>query len=154
MLELKRCDSSNEYFVKLVKQLDAELALRDGSEHSFYSRYNSIDLIKYAVVAFYDEVPAGCGAIKEFSPGVMEVKRMFTLPQLRGKGIAVFVLSELEIWASELKNKKCVLETGKRQPEAIKLYKKSGYKIIENYGQYAGVDNSVCFEKDLLPDLI
>jgi hypothetical protein len=41
------------------------------------------------------------------------------------------------------------LETGKKQPEAIRLYEKNGYKLIPNYGQYAKIDNSVCFEKDI-----
>ena len=45
---------------------------------------------------------------------------------------------------------KCRLETGKKQPEAIELYKKNGYNIIPNYGQYEGVENSVCFEKTLI----
>jgi putative acetyltransferase len=79
----------------------------------------------------------------------MEVKRMYTSPESRGKGTAAQVLNELEKWAAELYCKKCVLETGKRQPEAIGLYQKGGYKIIPNYGQYAGIENSVCFEKEL-----
>ena len=49
----------------------------------------------------------------------------------------------------ELSCEKCILETGKRQPEAIELYKKNGYRIIPNYGQYAGIENSVCFEKEV-----
>jgi len=53
----------------------------------------------------------------------------------------------LESWASELNFKYCVLETGKRQPEAIALYKKNGYQIIPNYGQYHGIENSICFQK-------
>ena len=77
----------------------------------------------------------------------MEVKRMYTLPDFRGKGIATIVLQELEKWAKELRMEKCMLETGKRQPEAIALYTKNGYRLIPNYGQYAGVENSVCFEK-------
>jgi len=79
----------------------------------------------------------------------MEVKRMYTLPESRGKGISSKVLGELEKWATELSCKKCILETGKKQPEAIGLYKKNGYEVIPNYGQYAGIENSVCFEKDL-----
>jgi putative acetyltransferase len=59
------------------------------------------------------------------------------------------VLAELEAWAAELGYPKCVLETGKRQPEAIALYEKQGYQRISNYGQYIGVENSVCFEKVL-----
>ena len=99
---------------------------------------------------YEDDVPVACGAIREFSQDAMEVKRMFTLPASRGKGFAIKILSELEKWARELKYKKCVLETGKRQPEAIALYHKAGYKIISNYGKYAGIENSVCFEKELM----
>jgi putative acetyltransferase len=69
------------------------------------------------------------------------------LPDNRGKGIAAQILNELEKWAKELNYKKCVLETGHKQPEAIALYKKNGYKQIPNYGQYIGIENSVCFEK-------
>jgi GNAT superfamily N-acetyltransferase len=87
--------------------------------------------------------------MKEFSPNIMEVKRMYTLPECRGKGIAAKILNELEKWATELSCKKCVLETGKKQPEAVALYKKNGYKLIPNYGQYAGIENSLCFEKEL-----
>ena len=75
---------------------------------------------------------------------------MYTVPESRGKGIATKVLIELENWASELGYEKCILETGKRQPEAIRLYTKNGYKLIPNYGQYVDMDNSVCFEKYLI----
>ena len=149
MITLKRTDSENLDFIELVKFLDADLAERDGDEHSFYDQFNKIDKIKYAIVAYENEQPAGCGAIKEFAPHIMEVKRMYTLPNSRGRGIASGVLVELEIWATELGYKKCILETGKKQPEAIELYKKSGYKIIQNYGQYAQANNSLCFEKEL-----
>lgn len=79
----------------------------------------------------------------------MEVKRMFTSPENRGEGIAGQILVELENWAKEINFEKCILETGKKQPEAIRLYKKSGYVITPNYGQYAGIENSVCFMKHL-----
>lgn len=149
MLSFTRTNSDNGDFIALVKQLDADLAERDGSDHSFYAQFNKIDKIKHAVVAYEQGVPVGCGAIKEFIPGVMEVKRMYSLPAVRGKGVATQVLSELEKWAKEMGNEKCVLETGKRQPEAIALYQKNGYAITPNYGQYIGIDNSVCFEKYL-----
>jgi GNAT superfamily N-acetyltransferase len=144
-----RTDSGNLHFIELVNHLDAELAKRDGDEHSFYAQYNKVDKINHVVVAYDNNKPVGCGAFKEYSTNSVEVKRMYTLPTNRGKGIATIVLMELEKWASELSYQKCILETGKRQPEAIDLYKKNGYKIITNYGQYAGVENSVCFEKDL-----
>ena len=147
MINLIRTDSDNQDFIDLVKHLDAELAEKDGSEHSFYAQFNRINKIKYVVIAYDDGKPAGCGAIKEYSADTVEVKRMYTSPGSRGKGVASNILAELELWAAELSSAKCVLETGKRQPEAIALYKKNGYQLTANYGQYVGVENSVCFEK-------
>jgi GNAT superfamily N-acetyltransferase len=74
---------------------------------------------------------------------------MFTTVDSREKGIATAVIRELEAWASEMEYKKCILETGKRQEAAILFYDKKGYQRIPNYGQYIGVENSVCFEKVL-----
>lgn len=147
MIRVTRTDSDDQDFIELVKHLDADLSARDGSEHAFYAQFNKIDRIKYVVVAYEDDHPVGCGAIKEYASDTMEVKRMYTTPESRGKGVASTVLAELEIWAAELSYEKCILETGKKQPEAIGLYQKSGYKLIPNYGQYAEIENSVCFEK-------
>src|SRR6478735_11879046 len=129
MITLTRTNSDNPGFITLVKLLDADLAVRDGADHSFYSQFNKIDNIKYTVVAHENDEPLACGAIKEYSSTSMEVKRMYTKPENRGKGIASLILKELETWANELGYKSCVLETGKKQPEAIKLYKSNGYDI-------------------------
>ena len=147
MLKITRTDSTNQDFINLVKNLDADLAERDGNEHPFYAQFNQINQIKYVLVVYEDGKPVGCGALKEYGPTILEIKRMYTLPDKRGKGIASRVLSELEGWASEMSFEKCILETGKKQPEALGLYKKNGYKIIPNYGPYVGVENSLCFEK-------
>jgi len=149
MIRLFRTDSGNMDFILLVKELDADLAERDGEEHSFYSQFNKVDLIRHVVIAYQNNMAISCGAIKEYDPKTMEVKRMFTSPENRGKGFAGIILHELENWAREMNFEKCILETGKRQEEAIRLYKKSGYDIMPNYGQYAGIENSVCFKKDL-----
>lgn len=146
-MEIIRTDSTNADFIELVRHLDADLAIRDGSEAAFYAQYNKIDAIGHVLVAYVDGVAVSCGAIKQFDEGSMEVKRMYTLPEHRGKGIAAAVLSELEKWAAELGYRQCVLETGKKQPEAIRLYETSGYALTPNYGQYVGIENSVCFAK-------
>ena len=147
MITIKRTDSDDPDFKGLVKLLDADLAERDGAEHGFYAQFNKIDKIRHAVVCCENGQPIGCGAIKAFSDEAMEVKRMYVSPDGRKKGIATRVLAELETWANELGYAKCVLETGKRQPEAIALYEKNGYARTPNYGQYVGVENSVCFAK-------
>jgi len=149
MIKLIRTDSDNKDFIYLVKLLDAELAVLDGEEHAFYAQLNKTDKIKHVIIAYENDMPISCGAIREYSPNITEVKRMYTLRESRGKGIATKVLNELEKWASELSYHKCILETGKRQPDAIWLYQKNGYKPIPNYGKYVEMENSVCFEKKL-----
>jgi GNAT superfamily N-acetyltransferase len=150
MLKLVRTNSDDLDFIQLVKLLDADLAIRDGEETAFYSQFNKINSIRYVVVAYEHGKPLGCGAIKEFDKKTMEVKRMYVSPDGRKKGIATKILAELEQWARDLSCEKCILETGKRQPEAIALYVKNGYALMSsNYGQYAGVANSLCFEKKI-----
>lgn len=140
----------NEDFRALVQSLDADLSLRDGAEHVFYAQFNKIDSIKNVVVAYLEEKAVGCGAFKKFDEESVEIKRMFVRPETRGQGIAVEILRELENWAGELDYKFAVLETGKKQPEAIRLYRKSGYRTIPNYGQYAEMENSICMKKPLV----
>ncbi len=149
MIQLIRTDSGHPDFQDLIAELDKELRIRDGEDHAFYAQFNKIAAIRHAIVAFEGGKAVGCGAIREHREGVVEVKRMFVAPEYRGKGIASRILSELENWARELSCTACILETGKNQPEAIALYKKSGYGIIPNYGQYEGVENSVCFKKKM-----
>lgn len=149
MIRLIRTDFKNHDFVGLVKLLDQDLKIRDGEDHAFYDQFNKVDKINHVVLAYIEGVPVGCGAIKEFATPVWEVKRMFVQPNKRGQGIASAVLRELETWAREIHCEKLLLETGLAQPEAIALYEKRGYQRMPNYGQYAGVENSVCMFKSL-----
>ena len=149
MLTFLRTNSTHQDFISLVRHLDIELATIDGDEHSFYVQYNKIDKINHVIIAYENELPIACGAIKQFSENTMEVKRMYILAPYRGKGTASGVLVQLEKWAAEMNYSHCILETGIRQPDAIRLYGKNGYLPIPNYGQYAGVENNLCFEKAL-----
>ncbi|CAM4390697.1 GNAT family N-acetyltransferase [Zobellia roscoffensis] len=151
MIRIERTTYQNEHFPALVAKLDNYLSETDGDEHDFYHQYNGIESLNHVVIAYSDEVAVGCGAIKEFDSDTVEVKRMYVSPETRGQGIASLLLKELEKWTSELNFKNCILETGKRQPEAIALYTKNKYKVIPNYGQYKGMENSVCFKKELTP---
>jgi putative acetyltransferase len=147
LLSLRRTTSGDPDFRALVKLLDADLAERDGKDHAFFAQFNKIDSIKHAVVACVDNAAVACGAVKKYDDETMEVKRMFVKAECRGKGIARAVLAELEKWTAELGYSFCILETGKRQPEAISLYTSSGYLSIPNYGQYEKVETSVCMKK-------
>jgi putative acetyltransferase len=149
-LNLIRANSTHPDFIAMVSLLDKELAIRDGDDHAFYAQFNKVDTIRHVVVAYKDDIPVACGAIKPYDDHTMEVKRMYTLESHRGLGIASMILSALEAWAAELGFRRCILETGLNQPEALALYPKNGYTRIPNYGQYEGVENSVCFEKKLV----
>lgn len=149
MIRINRTNSEDPDFVKLVKELDAYLAIKDGDEHDFYDQFNKLDSIKHVVVLYKEDEPAACGAIKEFEKGTVEIKRMFVKPEARNKGYASKVLRILELWAKELGYEKCILETGTRQIEAIGLYKRNNYKRIKKYGPYEQMENSLCFEKIL-----
>lgn len=147
MIHIKRTQSSDPDFQKLIRDLDRELAIRDGEEHAFFAQYNTLVNIQHVVLILVDGSAVGCGAIKPYSENIIEVKRMFVAEAHRSAGLATMILKELEKWAIELGFHHCILETGIRQPEAIRLYTKNAYQSIPNYGQYEGVASSVCFEK-------
>lgn len=149
MIRLKRTTSTNTDFIELVKQLDAYLKVVDGDDHEFYNQYNGLEALQNVVVLYIDTIPVGCGAFKPYEDNAVEIKRMYSNPDYRNQGIATKVLTELEAWAKETKHQSCILETGKRQVEAVAFYQKCGYQIIPNYGQYTQMENSICFEKML-----
>lgn len=142
-----RTTSENADFKMLVHLLDQDLASRDGDEHASYNQFNRIDGLQYCIVLHEGSNAVGCGAIKVQDMVTAEIKRMYVVETYRGRGLATQILTNLESWAKELGYKRCVLETGIRQPEAIALYEKKGYTCIPNYGHYIDVKNSVCFEK-------
>ncbi len=150
MITVKRTDSNNQDFRKLVKELDVDLGIYYKGEKSFYNKLNTISPIKHVVVA-YDEndIPVGCGGIKEFSKNEVEIKRMFVPTAYRGKGIATIVLKALEKWSLELGFTKCILETLKEKPYAIAFYEKNNYQKFPNFGEYVKAENSICFKKEL-----
>lgn len=141
--------SENQDFTNLVVLLDADLKIRDGEEHAFYAQINKTAILKNVIVCYENNIAVGCGAFREIDSQTVEIKRMFVLPDYRGKGIASKILSQLELWTLSLNYVQTILETGINQPEAIALYKKLGYSITQNYGQYADMENSVCMKKVL-----
>jgi len=147
MISIVRTTSDNKDFGNLVIQLDAYLRILDGEDHAFYAQFNKTNLLKNALICYENNLAVGIGAYKEYDSETAEIKRMFTLPEYRGKGIAKAILTELELWAKEENYTTSILETGYMQKDAIGLYQKLGYEVTENFGQYIGVANSVCMKK-------
>ncbi len=144
-----RTTSVNPDFMSMVNALDEDLNWRNGDIQRQYDQYNKIDHINHAIVIYVEGEPVGCGCFKRFDDQTVEMKRMFVFPQMRGKQLAARMLQELEKWAIEEGNTTAVLETGRRQVEAQRLYSIAGYFRTENYGQYLGMDDSLCYRKEL-----
>ena len=144
-----RTTSESPDFRKMVNALDEDLYQRNGEAQLKYRQYNQIDKIKHAIVIYLEDKPVGCGCFKRFDDHTVEMKRMFVLPEMRGRQLAARMLQELETWAIEEGNTAAVLETGHKQVEAIRLYSVAGYSLTENYGQYVGMEESICYRKEL-----
>jgi putative acetyltransferase len=147
--EFIRTTSDHPDFRTMVNALDEDLNLRNGDIQRQYDQYNKIDKIKHAIVIYGEGKPVGCGCFKRFDKQTVEMKRMFVLPEMRGKKLAAKMLQELENWAIEEGFVCAVLETGVRQVEAQRLYSIAGYSRTENYGQYVGMEDSICYSKEL-----
>ncbi len=148
-MNILRTNSENLDFRKLISELDKLLTDRDKEAHSHCIQYNQLDKIGHVVVVYCEDVAVGCGAMKEYESQTIEFKRMFVNKSYRNQGIATSILLELEKWAKELGYSKVILETGYKLPEAMALYEKNSYKVIPNYDQYAHMESSVCYAKEL-----
>src|SRR5713226_7650321 len=93
--------------------------------------------------------PVGCGAFRLLDRATAEVKRMYVEPEHRGKGVGRAVLARLEAAATQLGARRLVLETGIHSPEALALYRGTGFRPIDCWGEYATSPTSVCMEKIL-----
>ncbi|GAA1112491.1 GNAT family N-acetyltransferase [Nocardiopsis metallicus] len=107
------------------------------------------DIAVFAVVRDDAGTAVGCGGLRDLGDGVGEVKRMYVLPESRGSGAATVLLHALEEWARGQDWKCLRLETGDRQPDAVRFYTRSGYTPIAPFGAYADEPTSLCFERVL-----
>jgi GNAT superfamily N-acetyltransferase len=148
-MEYTFCKVTDKMFIELTACLDAELGQRYGAAQAAFQPHNTVECGE-AIIASEDGTAMGCCCFKRYDDETAELKRMYVKPDYRGKGIAQEFLKRLENRASEMNYNSMILETGIKQPEAIRLYEKSGYVRISNYGPYADMPDSVCFRKALL----
>jgi len=144
-----RTNSKHPHFIALVKELDTLLSAVDGDKHDYYHQFNSSEGLPYVIVTYWKDQPIACGAIKPYNETTVEIKRMYTHPNSRGKGLGKMILRELEQWAKELGYKSLILETGTSFEAANSLYKKYGFTQIPNYDQYKDIKDSICFQKTI-----
>jgi putative acetyltransferase len=137
---------------ELIEALSEELAQRYDYMDDGSGNFRPEDVLAARggfVIGRAEGRAVACGAFRPLQDNVAEIKRMFVVPDCRGRGYAKVVLTELERLARENGYTTVRLETGNRQPEAIRLYERSGYHRIANYSIYVESESSVCFEKQL-----
>lgn len=150
-MEIKRTTGSDKDFLELVKLLDEDLWKRYPHTQQIYERGNVIPGEAYVIIIYWDGLAIGCGCLRNFEDDEtkIELKRMYVRDKYRGKRVGKIIVEELEKWAVELNKKTILLETGVNQPEAVYLYERMGYQWIDNYGEYAGNNESICMKKNL-----
>ena len=148
-MQLLRTSNQDEQFVALTRQLDDELRQRYGELQDLYTPHNRLDCIDTALLGVVEGQAEACGCFKWLDGQRAEVNRMFVHPQWRRRGYSEQLLRALESWALELGAQQLLLETGRRQPEAIALYQKLGFTPIDGYGPYVSLGNSLCMAKSL-----
>lgn len=100
------------------------------------------------LVGYAEGAAVACGGWRAHGADA-EIKRMYVTPAARGRGLARRMLAELERTARDAGHRRVILETGSQQPEAVVLYRSSGYTGIPGYGYYACSPHSMHFGKIL-----
>ncbi len=111
--------------------------------------YNISESISDVLIAFVSGVAVGCAGLKAYSDSDVEIKRVWVDPEFRGNHISADMMDALEAKASELGFKRTILQTRPQMTEAVGLYTKRGYELIENYPPYDKLEGAICFAKEL-----
>jgi GNAT superfamily N-acetyltransferase len=145
---IKQTDPLSNEAASIIGELTNELAERYNEPGG--GAFNPEDVLvlrSILLTGVEDGKTIACGALRPVDEDTCEVKRMYVNPDYRGKGFSRQMLAALEEKAGLFGYNRIILETGKKQPEALGLYNKSGYTVIPNYGIYKEREMSVCFEK-------
>jgi GNAT superfamily N-acetyltransferase len=138
----------------LIAALNQELAVmypEEGANHFGLSE-DDVAPGNGCFVVLRDEggAPVACGAVRKLDGERAELKRMYVVPEARGRRFGERVLATLEDEARALGARRLVLETGVRQVAALRLYHRAGYEPTPPWGEYLDSPLSVCLEKRLV----
>lgn len=150
-MEIIFTDGSDNRFINLCRELDEYLNEVVGGEkqRKQYIQYNTLENIHDVALVVEDGKAAACGGFKEYELGTAEIKRVFTKKEFRNHGYGKSIMKALEKRAIEKGYTKLILETGVLLKDAKKMYAAIGFEVIENFGQYKSMPESVCMGKEL-----
>lgn len=148
-IEVVKTTSENPDFISLIKTFDTFLWERYPELKKDYWGNNLIEFNENVILVYLEDKPVASGCFKKYDIKTVELKRMFVLPEARGLGLAQLIIKELEAEAKKIGFQKMILETLYKQVEAIGLYQKVGFNIVDNYEPYVGLSNSICMSKSI-----
>src|ERR1700736_1506381 len=151
-IEIRRADIGCDDAVGLITVLNAELSRQYPEEGATHFRLDAHEVVEGRgafLIAYAGGKAVGCGAVRLLDGETAEIKRMFVIPDARGRGISKQILLGLESEGRRLGARKLVLETGERQVEAMALYRRGGFERIPAFGEYVDSPLSVCMAKEL-----
>ena len=148
MIIIKSVEYNNPDFIQLCNLLEQEHVEVIKEQRSPKGNcLNNLDNFKIVFIAYDNLKPVGCLAMKEKINDIVEVGRLYVLPEYRKNGIALELFNNVFNKAKELNAKKIILDTYKRFEAAIKLYERLGFYEIDNY--IADSPYSICMEKTI-----
>ncbi|KQW97609.1 GNAT family N-acetyltransferase [Flavobacterium sp. Root420] len=150
IIRVVKTTSENPDFISLIKTFDIFLWERYPELKNDYWGNNLIEFNSNVFIIYLNGKAVACGCFKKYNTNTVELKRMFVSPEARGLGLAQRVIKELENEAIDQGFETMILETLYKQIEAINLYQKVGFRIVENYEPYEGLANSVCMRKSII----
>ena len=152
-ITIARAELTAEVSRVLIDALNAELSgmyPEPGANHFRLDPTEVTDGRGAFLIVYRDGIPVGCGAMRLLDAETAELKRMYTSPAVRGRGLGRRLVAALEAEARALGARRLVLETGVRQAAALALYRGTGFHPIPFYGEYClSPETSVCLGKDL-----
>ena len=149
---VQRADILSATARSLIEALNAELLGRYPEEGACHFRLDATEVADGQgafLIAFRSGQPVGCGAVRRIETDSGEVKRMYVVPQERGRGVGWAILNAIQAEARALRLSRLLLETGVRQTEAQALYQRAGFSRIEPFGEYVHSPLSICMAKTL-----
>ena len=136
----KFCIKTEKFYSSIVGGLKNRVA---------FVPYNISDSITDVLIASVSGVAVGCAGLKAYSDSDVEIKRVWVDPEFRGKHISTAMMDALEKKALELGFKRTILQTRPQMEEAVHLYTKRGYVLVDNYPPYDKLEGAICFAKEL-----
>ena len=145
-IEFKWTDGCDETFRHLYIETEKYYSEIVGGveKRAGFVPYNLSETISDVLIVYISGKPVGCAGLKKYSDNDVEIKRVWVDPESRGQKIASRLLNLIEEKARQMNYKRAILQTRRIMADAIGLYEKRGYSIIDNYPPYDQLEGAIC----------